>query len=58
MSEPSKTKTDANDGKKPCRGPRPLSGHTQGYRMRIYPNKEQAQWLNRMFGQARFVAPA
>ena len=23
--------------------------------MRIYPNKEQARWINRMFGQARFV---
>ena len=23
--------------------------------MRIYPNKEQARWINRMFGQSRFV---
>jgi len=53
MNKPSEA--EANNDKKPRRGPRPLSGHTQGYRMRIYPNKEQAQWINRMFGQSRFV---
>ena len=47
--------TSAQKPKDKQRGPRPLSGHMQAFRMRIYPTPEQADWINRMFGQARFV---
>ena len=47
--------TSAQNPKDNKRGPQSLSGHTQAFRMRIYPTREQADWINRMFGQARFV---